>query len=576
MFERFLIRLYKGHNVIVPTQQQLLQDRGVRNVLGVLRSIAPDFHSTASTTPMFPHDARRLCSVIGFGTKDLCDKFAIQMLCCYGLRFVDLQRYKFKDFRMNDQPPMVQLLSWKNGTQLYSWVKLKDSVATYATEYFSRAGLGLEDRVFQYAMPTADSKDEMLDTLEYFESGRSNFSGVLNTIATRAGYPTRFFTPHSGASGFVTNEALEGLCRGESLRATLDRVCVETGRWMVGSNAILRYVSPHIARISSLLKGQSVSHRLAEYKMLHPKALQGIKVGPMCRKLCTTAYFGDRLRACRTVAEILGEPAKDVVQGDFRAYCARVATLLMKGYSFDHTLSEKDTRSLPAEGKFVHWLRRKMPSNLSHLTIREQVRSILRQAITPLVLLSLLSPSAVEGKPQVRWPLPAAVQTYVLLPTHQSVVRSHGQVGGTYVEIPEVRANENSLTRRDVQANVPTGQGAMASYMSKRARVTKAVVVEGKDGSHHVSVPLKYQSSFRLKQASPLGPESKQSRNPPAKRRKVVPWSKAEANALKMYVEKKGMKGQWMEILKQERLFANPRFLARRTSVDLKVRCLFL
>lgn len=573
MFERFLIRLYSrvGHPVPVPNQQQLLKDHGIRNVFGVLRSIAPDFSSTASTRPMFPHDARRLCSVVGFGSRDRCDKFAIWMLCSYGLRFVDLQRYQFKDFRMDSNPPMLQLMSWKNGTALYSLVRLKDEVARYAREYFSCARLEANDRVFQYAMVTAENKEEVMDSVAYFESGRTNFASVLNAIGCRAGYPDGFFTPHSGASGFVTHEVLKAFCNGQSYRDTLDRVCVETGRWMVGSTAILRYVSSHVARIGSLLNGATGPVRLAEYKMLSTQSLHNIATSPMCRKLCNTACFGDKLRVCSTMAEILGDPVEAVMQGDSALFASRVATLMMRGHNVQQKLSARDTRSLAAEGKFIHWIRREMPENLIQRSIRGQVRSIVRQAITPLILLSLLSPSPTQDKPVVVWPLPAHLRTYLLLPCHQYVIGTHGQLGGTYLDVPEVRGNENSLIRRNVPAN--GGQGLMASYMSKRARVTKAIIVEG-GGSPHVRVPRKYQPSFRLKQlqARPLDTESKHSVLPCRKRRrKAVPWSTDEAAALKDYVENKNMLGRWSEILEQERMFSAPRFLPRRTSVDLKV-----
>jgi len=436
----------------------------------VLKSIAVDYNATTSANPMFQRDALRLCQVSGFSTRDLCDKLAVCMLSQFGTRFCDLQRYFVRDFRLHTEPQQVRMISTKNGSQLYSWVKLPAYIAKLAKAYIQRAQLTGSDHVFAYAYREHDKLNELVGSLRYLERGRAAFTKTLDSMGRAAGYPPHYFTPHSGAHGRVSEHVIRACCQGHSIRDALDHVCAETGRWRIGSQAILRYIAPTVGRVMSFIPTSAPpAQRLAAFESMDLGVLHDVVLSTPYQRLSCMKWNDDQELIRLVASHILGTPIRST--DAIKDVCQRVATVIMQG------LEKTPDARLTA---FVEWCQHQ--AQLSGVSRKKSVDSQIRvwmARIIPTLMVADKLDSAVPGSATVSWPLPDDMVEYLELPSMSSRRQQGEAVQGERKTLPEVRGNENMLTRESLKSQ--DARGMLTAYIKKRKQVKQVVRIQGRD-----------------------------------------------------------------------------------------------
>lgn len=454
-FESFLRIRFPEEDI--PFQKTIIQLPIIKNILRVLKQIAVDYHGNASANPMFQKDVERLVSVMGFSSKDLSDKLVLYLLHEFGMRFIDLQRYRKRDFKLNTRPAQIRMISTKNGTHFHTWAVLPSFLTDRLREFFKRIHFEDNDYVFCYSYRNSEQLVSVQGKVKYFTNGHSVFSKTLDVICKSAGYPDRFFTPHSGGHGMLTERVIQAHRTGKSIQDALDHVCLETGRWKIGSQAILRYISPAVIRISSMLESKQTLDDLPI------ETIHNISMSEPYQRMSHYHWNADDALLKRVLGNIVQVDEKT----SMRDHCLRVCTILLKGTD-QHT------------SKFIQWTKSQVPRHEGEPKKKHTHRfRVYISKILPTLIMMKIIQSPTPGICVVGWPLPGDVQYFLELPTKNKQTRSHKKTKGSYGSMPEMRDHDDE-------------NKAKTDYMKKRKMVPRAVLIESK-GNSFAKIPNKYK-----------------------------------------------------------------------------------
>jgi hypothetical protein len=144
--------------------------------------------------------------------------------------------------------------------------------------------------------PLGSLAEELGDRV-FFRSTAS-FSRNLDQTCIRAGYPSHFFSGHSGKVGSV----MKGVCtqfldHGKSLRDAAERVSEQVG-WKVEANIVTYLRNDLIAKLPQYMAEKKLYKDLT-VRELHPTAFKGQWSGPnnfRCRRLFSNDGVSEPLR----------------------------------------------------------------------------------------------------------------------------------------------------------------------------------------------------------------------------------------------------------------------------------------
>lgn len=638
----------------VPSNSDIRKNKRFKEVVGVIKTFTQKNSKPMSSPPLYLADLRNLLKVCDFSLKGLTMRALLWVSRCTLMRCIDLVRLKWGmvdlskavvdatevDMNLNASggddtdgffssasPGTVRVSNHKVKKIIGRVCLCREAVEALSLLYDRLGGESVveeESEIFRICLREFDSTlfggtTKKSSVLDYVRGSTDDYNlqviglyYLITRLCRDAGYPDKYFTGHSLASGVVTEEVIQKYIDGEGIEEAFDDVIFRSGRWTVKSGVIRKYVSFHTHYILSALrpfeKGQA---RRDAYLRMKPHEIHNIKIGiPYAshpgRRWDRVGHVSRYTETLAAAAKCLGVnvPRRSGMTRELeRKIIKKVATVIYsRGVGMKHPVDDRSQLLNTLYKSFCdHNGFRKVSSKVQLLMVRRKVERL----VPHFLLMGVLQTAPRSKTVTVNLPLPESMLDFVALHTmHELKIMYPGGVPvGTRLDLDINVIDASELYRKGMsESDLDRAVDLCCRFTKRLQRPRTVTIVRDRVGREKViRVPKKHKEGFKILRMKNLQKKGKHSglKSPQKKEigedfihpldietrkssssdvvreevrgiRKRKRWTQEEINALKQIyrVVDRDSSTIWADIKQYDN--NHDELLADRTNVDLK------